>query len=501
MVSHRRRRLIKATVGGAVGASFRPSHRPKAGTTSAASGEASPPVLDAFDPRVHGFGFANWEGETGTGADGETFTYESGTVTRDEVRRTIDESWSTTLSEAQTALLTRIVYAWIAGETATNGHCYGMALAADHYFRIPSDLPDGVDVASDVPHPTGRYDAVGERIRWFQTSQLLRAEPYWFAFLGLRWGLGDHSESLDRLTEAIDATGTSGIALTGAPIAHQVLAYGYERGDDRTDVFVYDPTFQASAHGDPDDVWTLSVDPGTGEVHEIKGGYDEFVYHDPGMSLSVADQLIGGRDRVRNALANAVFLGLKTGETLEIEVPDDVLVDRPAAEYADADGSAYADAAVVFGPPEEFEISIDGEDGAAFSLDVLGTRDGDLAIEDVVSDTLGDVPTRLRFAVDETGEFVVDVLEEGAEEAAEEADDAADEAGDAAAEAEEAAEKAGEAADELGETAGAGSEDDSGEPSEGAEGVADNWWIAVAGGAVGLGATYRLLARRFGEED
>lgn len=495
MFSSQRRRLLKRVAGGVVGTSLWRSSRVRANAADGpSSGAESPAHPDDFDPPVHGFGFANWDGDTGTDADGEEFTYAPGDLSQEDVRRAIDDSWTTALSDAQRIFLERIVFTWIGGQAAANGHCYGMALSADNYFHNPSRLPEGVDVASEIPRPTDRFESVGDRIRWYQTSQLLRAEPYWFAFLGLRWGLGNHRVSLERLTEAIDATGTSGLALTGEPVAHQVLAHGYERSDGVTDVFIYDPTFEAEDHRNPDDVWTLSVDHESGEVHEIKSGYDEFLYHDPDMDLSTADELIGGRDRVLDETSNAVFLGVETGTALTVDVPEDVIVDRPAAEYADPDGAPYADAAVVFGSLEEFEIAIEGEAGGAFSLDALATRGGDLVLDESVSDTLEDVPTRLRFTLDETGEFVVDVVEdveEGAETAAEEAEDAAEEAGDAA---------AGDATEEAGDSPEEGVSEDH-EVNEGIEWIEDNWWFAVAGSALGLGAAYRFLAHRTDGDD
>lgn len=475
----KRRRLLQLAAGGFVGASWWRADRARGDTADGPEeGPSEGPLREAaesdeFDPTVHGFGFANWEGASGTGADGEEFTYEPEDVTREDVRRAIDDSWTAVLSEAKRHLMTRIVHSWIGGNAATNGHCYGMVVAADDYFQSPSELPAGVGSASEIPHPTGEYDAVGDRIRRLQTTQLLRAEPFWYAFLGFRWGLADHRESIEQLTEAIDATGTGGLALDGEDNPHQVMAHGYEHADGVTDAFIYDPGYEAADHANG--VWTLSVDRETGDVLEIEDGYDEFLYHDPGLELPSVDGLVGGHDRVLDELSNAVFLGLEAGGSLTIDVPGDVLVDRPAAEYADPESAPYADAAVVFGSPDEFEVSIDGENGEEYSLDTFGLRDGDLVVEEVVSGTLEEVPARLRLALDEAGEFVVDVVEE-AEEAAEGA-------------ATDGVEQAAEEAEETVEDA-----NDDGW-------IEDNWWIAAVGGALGLGVAYRYLARRSGDED
>lgn len=446
------------------------------------SQEDLPADPNGFDPAVHGFGFSNWAGDAGADADGEQFNYEPVDVTKEEVRRAIENSWTTALSRAHESLMTRIVYSWIGGNAATNGHCYGMAFSAEEYFETPSELPHGVDAASEITRPTDRYNAVGDRIRKFQTSQILRAEPFWFGFLGFRWGLADHRESLDQLTNAIDATGFAGLALNGEANAHQVLAYGFERTDDATDVSIYDPNYQAADHMDPDDIWTLSVDRESGDVLEIGDGYDEFLYHHPEMDLSVADRLIGGRDHVLDRLSDAVFFGLESGGTLDIDVAEDALVDRPAAEYADPDGAPYADAAVVLGSLDEFEISIDGEAGTEYSLDTFGLRDGDPALDEIVTYTLGEVPVQLRFQIDDAGDFAVDVIEDAKESTTGAAEEAEETTGNGAEEIVEGAEQAEETAEET-------------------DWIRDNWWLAGIGGALGLGAAFRYLIGSSDEDD
>ncbi len=489
MCRMQRRRLLRLAAGGTVGISLSGNGRTRAGVDDESS-RGDPPDPSEFDPGVHGFGFANWSGDVGTDADGEEFTYEPSEVSRDDVRSAIDESWTTTLSGAQMALMTRIVYSWIGGETATNGHCYGMAFAAEGYFREPGDLPDGVDAAAEIPRPTDPYDAVGDRIRWLQTSQLLRAELFWYAVLGFRWGLADPRESLGRVTRRIDAVGTAGLALDGEAGTHQVLAYDYERSDDVTDVDIYDPNYGAADYEDDELVWTLSVDPESGEVLEIKEGYDDFLYHHPEMGFAAVDRLLDGRDRLLETLSNAVFLGLESTGTFEIYAPEDAFVDRPVAEYADPDRAPYADAAVVVGPIEAFEITIDGGGTPEYSLEAFGLREDEPVIEQRVSGTFDAASVRLQFTIDEAGEFVVDAVETTANEAIEQANETAEGTGEAAEETTEAAEEAEERAVENPEGT-----------NEGAEQFEARWLLAAAGGALGLGAAYRYLARRGDDEN
>lgn len=484
MGSVSRRRLLRFAVGGAIGAFWRQSdgtretERDEPSGGNAGTGE--------FDPTRHGFGFSNWDGTTGTSGNGAEFIYEPGEVTRGEVRRAIENSWSTAFSEAKKRLMTRVVYSWIGGNAATNGHCYGMSFAADAYYQNTSELPPGVDTASEIPHPTGAYSAVGDRIRRLQTSQLLRAEPYWFALLGLRWGLADHGESLQLLTEAIDATGTGGLAIDGEANGHQVLAHGYERTNGVTTVSIYDPTYEAAAHEDPDAIWRLSVDRESGEITEIEEGYDTFLYHDPEMDSTVIDRILDGRERVVEQLSNAVFLGVDSG-TLDIDAPDDVIVDSPAAEFADPDSAPYNESFLVVGSFDEVAVSLDGDTDEEFSLELFGLRDGEQVLEDVIADAFGEVPTQLQITVDDAGEFVVDVVE-GVQGAAEEVSGAPDRAG-------ENVEEAGERAREAGQNVG---------ESEGGDARPNRWerWLerpgllGAAGGAAGFGIVYWLLAGR-----
>lgn len=512
MVRIQRRRLLQFAVGGLAGAASGQRHRTRNNTS-----ETELSDIHDFDPAAHGLGFSNWSGDTGEDANGEEFSYEPSDVTLEYVRRVIDDSWTTALSAAEKSLMTRIVYSWIGSEAATNGHCYGMVYAAEGYFRNTWELPSGVDDASEIPRPTDLYQAVGDRIRWLQTSQLLHAELTWYALFGLRWGLADHRESLRQLTASIDATGTCGLAIEGEAGAHQVLAHGYEeRSDGVVDVSVYDPNYEAAfyADSDSDDLWTLSVDSGSGDIREIKDGYDDFLYHDPEMDHTVVERLIGGQNRVIEMLSNAVFLGLESGEVLQIDVPDEVLVDRPVAEYADPDRKPYADAAVVFGPPDEFEVSVDGANGEEYSLNTLGLRDGELVLEERVSGTLVEVPARLRFRINDAGEFVVNAVEEGAEEAVNQTEEAVNQTEEAANQTEEAVNQTEEAANK---TEGAvnkteetaeqaenvtteSSADDLGGTNDWTDWLTDNWWVAAISGGLGLGATYRYLARRFNDE-
>ncbi len=462
-----RRQLLQYAVGGVAGGSWLQSARTLATQfDQRSSEELAETDTDGFDPVTHGFGFSNWEGNSGTGADGEEFDYEPGDVTQGDVREAIEESWSTAFSEAQKRIMTRIVYSWIGGNAATNGHCYGMTFSAAEYFQNPSELPSAVETASEIPRPTGAYGAVGDRIRRLQTSQLLRAEPYWFALLGLRWGLADHHESIRQLTESIDSTGTAGLALDGESNPHQVLAHGYEQRDNVTDVFIYDPAYKAEHHRDPDEIWMLSFDHESGDILEIEEGYDSFLYHNPEMDSTVIDDLIGGRDQLLDELSDAVFLSLETSGELELDVPDDVLVDRPEAEYADSARAPYNDSVLVLGDLDEFNVSVKGEDGEEYTLDVVSIRDGELVLDEAVTDVLDGVSATLQFTADEAGEYAIGAFEEVAEEAAQ-----------AAEEAESSAENA----------------------NDGMDWVGDDWWLAAAAGgtgAAGVGAAYWLLSDR-----
>jgi len=454
---------------------------------------------EAFDPAIDGFGFPNWAGASGVSADGQPFTYDPGEVTIRDVRRVVDDSWRTALSRGERAIVTRIVYSWIGSNAATNGHCYGMAFAADDYFRDPSALPDGIEAPHEVPHPTDEYGTVGDRIRRTQTAQLVRLEAFWYTLLGLRWGLGDHRASLAAVTDAIDGRGTGALILNGEDGAHLVLGHDYERADGVTEVAVYDPNLAAGDYR-AGDGWTLAVDSETGEVLEIADGYAEFLYHDREGTLSDVDDRIGDRDRVRNRLSDAVFLGLETGGALALDFPDDVLIDRPAAPYADFRTASYVDAAAVLGSLDEIEFAVEEAPDEEYALEVLAVRDGETVLEEVVSGTHGDVPSRLRVAIGGAGEAAVEVVKTAGTAAAEAADNADDAAGEAASAAEAAANGSGA-------TEGGGSGSGGGEPAgTGAEvdgglaWLADNWWVGAAAGALGAGAALRRLSRRGGRD-
>ena len=136
----------------------------------------------------------------------------------------------------------------------------------------------------------------------------------------------------------------------------------------------------------------------------------------------------------------------------------------------------------MLGPPDEFEIAVDGESGDEYLLDTLGLRDGNIVLEDSISKTLEEAPANLQLTLDEAVEFVIDVVKAVEEEAAEGVAEGA----------EEAAEGAGEVAEETGAEAESATEESTG-PSEWLE---DNWWVPAAGGALTLGAGYRYFTRQ-----
>ncbi|PSQ04799.1 hypothetical protein BRC92_03795 [Halobacteriales archaeon QS_4_69_31] len=354
------------------------------------------PGMAGFDPEIHGFGFPNWGGETGceTGTSDcpadQQFTLELEPFGVDQVWETISSEWSVSMQRWQIELVARLVYALKVRQTVMNGHCYGMAFAAAEYFSDPSLLPDGVDTASDVPHPTGEYAAVGQRIRDIQRSQLLAAEGFWLQKSALSFGTVDTETALTELKTAIDETGTAGVAFGDLSGGHQVLAYDCAEKDGEVMVSFYDPNYPAATYPERGEfASTFGLDADTGELLYSPFQYDNWAYNDPNLDPDLVDQLVGGVDQVFDQLANAAVFRLHSPASLEVSGVDEGSVIHPTAE--DAYDGVLSDAVFVIGEStSDFEVAVVGEGNGDYTLDVFAVREGETVIDEERTDSINE---------------------------------------------------------------------------------------------------------------
>lgn len=352
-------------------------------------------VSDAFHPAFDGFGFANWAGDTGTSAGGESFTLDRADLDRQTVLDTIQTAWISSVSEATAQALARVVRTQINLGTASNGHCYGMCFTAADYYREPTDLPDGAMVSGNVSSPTGRFETVGDKIANYQSSQYATAEGVWGVLLALQDGQVDTAAAFDELTGALDESGTAGVALydSDANTGHQVLAFGYNNRGDVIEVLLYDPNLPASDYEGADayesPVFSMGIDPATGNLVSPHASFDRYAYNDPELSLAVADAMVDRDEGVFAEFANSLIVGLKSPATLSVDAPDQATVVRPGAEFTTEGGSGFHDLVYVVGASAaEYRIEVVGEEAGQYELQAFGVQDGTVVLDETTGESV-----------------------------------------------------------------------------------------------------------------
>ena len=227
--------------------------------SAAVSGSADDDAVanGRFVPSDHGFGFRNW---------GSTSRYfeEPAAPPTTEVRTLVRREWreaaTTTLGMDTTGLprgvtdaLARQLRASVAQRAGTNGHCYGMTLAAQAYHSDPESIPVDRPRAARIEHPTEPLDSpeapVYDEIVARQADQFLRFRS-WIARLAiLRPAWLDQAAVLRDVRRVVDATGSASVVVfDDSWTAHQVLAHRVEQLGDGYTVQVYDPNRAAATY-------------------------------------------------------------------------------------------------------------------------------------------------------------------------------------------------------------------------------------------------------------
>ena len=363
---------------------------------------------DVFDPRVHGFGFENWSGETFTAEDGEEYTLEYDRITRDEIRDELDE-WPIEVDTrslwgrgpTQGSILTGIIYLQTNMFAGAGGHCFGMVALAYEYYQNPSALPEDIESASEIPRPANGFDEVGNRIRALQAEHLKR-----YPIQTVIAALTDDEVTIDTETHlkeiinAVDSNGAAPLLLhddehEGDSSIHQAIVYGYEESDQHgtTTLYLYDPerpadSWQRDAPDDlvfEDPLQTLRVETDTGAVIDphTTGGEGNPVYADyaylplDDVSANRAEELAGEPASIEE-IFDGIVAKLFSPATMELIGPDGEPVTELSHPRAD---TSQIDAHEVIisknSPPGDYTIELTGkDDGGEYSLEVEGISRG-----------------------------------------------------------------------------------------------------------------------------
>lgn len=222
------------------------------------SGSTGGSTTAGFDPSRHGFGFRNWSSQT------QDFEVPDADPSDDRVRERLRSGWRgpaasvlglrlTAVPDALLDALTDQLRGSLLQRAGTNGHCYGMGLAAQRYFERPATLPLELATASEVQHPAAPLEEpdapVYREIVGLQADQFLRFRA-WLGRRAMLWpDRIDVDAQLRDVRAVIDTFGTATVSLLESQLSgHQVLAYDYDDHADGTTLSVYDPNHRAELY-------------------------------------------------------------------------------------------------------------------------------------------------------------------------------------------------------------------------------------------------------------
>jgi hypothetical protein len=196
-----------------------------------------------FDPKTHGFDFANW------GLDGGGFTppHEHNSITEEAFRAEFDQEWLPEIKNSIAVPLPRNIVTEAFEATYdtlrrgpeqlwSDGHCYGMCIVAEKYFQTspPDSLPNDPATAASIDKPSGEYEQVGTEIdqehreQYFDSRVLKEAEN-----LGPRTpqaeGTIDAEAEVKAIRSTIERDGTALVGIGSSPSFYASISGNFTR--------------------------------------------------------------------------------------------------------------------------------------------------------------------------------------------------------------------------------------------------------------------------------
>lgn len=346
---------------------------------------------EVFDPSRHGFGFPNWT------ADSQYFETPP-EIDREPIDRRIRAEWNQQAAPLMDldfgalpnplirAIATQLRAA-VVQRAGTNGHCYGMALAAQQYYEIPEAIPVDMRLASAIDDPTVPHDdpsaPVYEDIVQLQADQFLRFR----AWLGRRGMLFpdaiDTAAVLRDIRAVVERFGTASVTIfNGSLYSHQLLVYDVHDYGDRVELEAYDPNLPASFYADAtatlrldrvgDELSMVQYDRYTGLLYNR---YDRIERATDRGEVSPLDHLTLSRETFRERLFPlALILADSEAVDLVVETPDGGRMERLRGEYMDRSLGTYPCLRSRYGvEPGRYRISVFGLGGTDYELRALVT--------------------------------------------------------------------------------------------------------------------------------
>ena len=354
----------------------------------------SDPTRHRFDPTRHGFGFRNWSSRT---QPFESPVDED--PDREGVRATIREDWRggagsildlspDRFPDALVDALSIQLRETVVRRSGTNGHCYGMVLAAQRYHEDPAAIPIDRESASAITHPTEPLDdpsgPVYRDIVTLQSAQFLRFSP-WLGRRAMLWpDRIDVAAQLRDVRAVVDAYGSAAVTLfDDQRSGHQVLASDYEGtdGDDEQALSIYDPNLAAPVHGISPRrlVFESTAD---GLAMRPYGRYTRLLFNRYDRIGAATDRVAGPLDHldlsVEQVRASLFPMALATVEAddpdavdLVVAGPDGDRLDRRHGVYDDRRRGRFPRLRFAHGPRAgRYRVAVFGRDAADYRLRV-----------------------------------------------------------------------------------------------------------------------------------
>lgn len=362
---------------------------------------------ERFEPVRHGFGFRNW-------GRGSRYFEPAAVPTREALRERVRTGWREAAREtiglrpgdlpaAATDAIVSHLRTAIEQGAGTNGHCYGMALTAQHYFERPEAIPVARRTASEIRDPTEPSPAgdapVYREIVQRQVEQFLRFRS-WIARLAiLRPEWLDGAAVLRDVRAVVEATGTASVVLfDGSLSAHQVLVHRITEAAGETRLHLYDPNEAAPAYDShhPTVAFERGPDgprmrPFGGYVGLLYTRYDQIDRATDRERPGPMDHLSVGPDAVREAMFPLLQVAVDTdGVALRLAPPGGSAVGRVAGRFAARSRGRTPAIRTRYGvEPGRYRVSVVGRRDAEFTLrGVVADADGvplDVRLSDAVA--------------------------------------------------------------------------------------------------------------------
>lgn len=352
-----------------------------------------------FGPEENGFGFRNWSPasqyfEAPSEPSRASIRERIRTGWRDRSRELIGLDTSELPARAADAIATQLRLA-VVQRAGTNGHCYGMVLAAQQYFERPETIPVDRRTASEIEDPTVPVEEptapVYEDIVRLQAEQYLRFRPWLGRRALLRPAWIDTGAVLRDVRSVIDALGSATLTLyDGSLYAHQVLGYRYEGVGDGTVISIYDPNRPAVTYrgerpalrftrdGD-----TVSMDAYGRYTGVLFNRYDRIERATDREDASPLDHLTVDRSTLRASLFPLALVMVDTADVeLTVVAPDGEELDRVRGTYMDRTREEYARVRSRYGAtPGTYRIAVFGEDQVDYEVTTIVADDDGVVVD------------------------------------------------------------------------------------------------------------------------